>query len=143
MTPMQTFPRLERGLVLALTTEPTLATTVGDQVYRIPAPAESTPPYILFAHQSGGVVNKSPRPSLDVYYRIEYVAADMDAAEAGFEVVYQHLITAPLIIDGWNNYATTGAGKFLGVYMNFADPRYSVAMHFRIRADLVELSPQP
>lgn len=132
------YPRLERGLVQALTTDPQLSALIEGRVYRIPAPPTAPIPFVGFSYLSGGLVQTSPRPSLDVNYRVEYAAEEMYIAEEGLALVFDALVYTPLTIEGWHNYDTDAGGKFVAIDMNRAEPIYMVGMFFRFRADLLD-----
>lgn len=131
---MAVYPAIEKGIVLALEASTPVTDYVGTRIFRQLAPPQTDYPFIMFKHVHGGLHQDSPRPTLDLRYRIECVAESWEAADQGSARIQAALHTAPLTIDGWDNFDTFSGGKYVQAEVTETQTFYHVGMFYRIRA---------
>jgi hypothetical protein len=131
------YPTIDQAIYNKLVGDSEISTLVGADVYALQAPSGAAEPYILFKQIAGGFEHTSPRPEIDVVYRIECVATSRENAEEGASAIYHALHDQDLIIDGWNNYDTAGGGWYTLIDNSEGDVSYRVGGMYRIRADQI------
>ncbi len=120
--------------MLALTASSPLTDVVGDRFFRHIAPPQTAYPFVMFKHVHGGLHNETPRPTLDLRYRIECVALNWADAETGSDLIQAAMHAAPLTLSGWDNYDTFSGGRYIQTEVGETESIYHVGMFYRIRA---------
>jgi hypothetical protein len=131
------YPTIDQAIFNKLVGDSEVSSLVGTDVFVLQAPSGTIEPYILFKQIAGGFEHSSPRPEIDVTYRIECVATSREGAEEGASAIYHALHNQDLIIDGWNNYDTAGGGWYTLIDNSEGDVSYRVGGMYRIRADQI------
>lgn len=131
------YPTIDQAIYSKLTGDSEVSTLVGTDIYALQAPSGTIEPYILFKQIGGGFEHTSPRPEIDVTYRIEYVATSREQAEEGASAIHNALNNQNLTIDGWNNYDTAAGGWYTLIDNEEGGMFFRAGGMYRIRADQV------
>lgn len=131
------YPTIDQAIYSKLTGDSEVSAFVGADIFALQAPSGTVEPYILFKQIAGGFEHTSPRPEIDVTYRVECVAASREEAEEGASAIYHALHDQDLTIDGWNNYDTVAGGWYTLIDNAEGGMFFRVGGMYRIRADQV------
>jgi len=129
------YPTIDKAIYDKLVSDDNVQDLVGNDVYMLAAPSGVNEDYILYRQIAGGFEHTSPRPEIDVIYRIEGVASSRQNADEIASAIYHALHDQRLPIEGWNNYDTAGGGWYTLIDNVGGYTTYRVGGMYRIRAD--------
>lgn len=104
---------LDEALVAPLLLDSGLVTVFGDNPTRLfasIAPSGDIFPYAVFSINNASVLNRTPKPELDVVYLIETYAESREGAQSAQETIHQAVMNADFGYAGYSCYAV----KWLG-----------------------------
>ena len=128
-------PSIHTALYSALSNHANLIGLVGNRIHALQAPLGTNPPYVIFQPVDADWTAASPRPALDVRYRVVCIATTQPPAEQGAGYIYDALHGQTLTITGWHNYDTALVESLAKIENAEGAVYYKIGGVYRIRAD--------